>query len=167
MFVLAQCDQQSSARTPDLHDCTALRVTQPCRISGAKVRVHQQPAANQVLMIATGAGNPWLAKSLHCCRRQSPQRERMEPLNIEGSEAAERDLAKLHGFMEHRVEDRREVAGRAVDDLQDLGRGGLLSQRLVALSAASGKLAPEARNLCFLPCRSGTATADDLRIGAL
>jgi hypothetical protein len=33
-------------------------------------------------------------------------------------------------LFEHRVEHRREVAGRGVDDLQDLGRGDLLLQRL-------------------------------------
>ena len=36
-------------------------------------------------------------------------------------------------LFEHRVEHRPEVAGRAVDDLQDLGGRGLLLQRLVAL----------------------------------
>ena len=39
----------------------------------------------------------------------------------------------MHCFFEHRVEHRREVAGRRIDDLQHLGRRGLLLQRLARL----------------------------------
>jgi hypothetical protein len=43
-------------------------------------------------------------------------------------------------LVEHRIEDRGEVAGRGVDDLQHLGARGLLLQRLVTLGFALGKL---------------------------
>ena len=39
----------------------------------------------------------------------------------------------MHGFFEYRVEDRCEIAGGRVDDLQHLGRRGLLFQRLPRL----------------------------------
>ena len=42
-------------------------------------------------------------------------------------------FAEPHGLFEHRVEHRREVAGRGVDDLQHLGGRGLLLQRLARL----------------------------------
>ena len=40
---------------------------------------------------------------------------------------------RLHRLFEHRVEHRREVAGRGIDDLQHLGGRGLLLQRLARL----------------------------------
>ena len=39
-----------------------------------------------------------------------------------------RGLAQAHRLFEHRVEHRREVAGRGIDDLQHLGGRGLLLQ---------------------------------------
>jgi hypothetical protein len=42
-------------------------------------------------------------------------------------------------LFQYRVEDRRKVAGRGIDDLQHLGRRGLLLQRLVTLGSALGK----------------------------
>src|SRR3954454_24052899 len=45
-----------------------------------------------------------------------------------------RRFTKSQRFVEHRVEHRREVAGRGIDDLQDLGGRGLPCQRLVPLS---------------------------------
>jgi hypothetical protein len=65
----------------------------------------------------------------------------MEGLAIKRLENAERDFAQPHRLFEHRVEHRREVAGRGVDDLQDLGRRGLSGQRLVSLSVGRGKIA--------------------------
>src|ERR1700730_5681531 len=42
-------------------------------------------------------------------------------------------VAKAVRLFQYRVENRREVAGRGIDDLQDLGRGGLLLQGFVTL----------------------------------
>src|SRR6516164_11858681 len=59
------------------------------------------------------------------------------------------------------VQHRLQVKGRTANNFEHVGCRGLLLQRLA-------QLAPEPRNLCFLPGRSGTAAAHDLRrIGAL
>jgi len=42
-------------------------------------------------------------------------------------------LTQAYGLFEHCIEHRREVAGRAVDDLQDLGGRSLLRQCLARL----------------------------------
>src|SRR5207253_9211710 len=44
---------------------------------------------------------------------------------IVSKEAAVSGLAQPHCFFEHRVEHRREIAGRGIDDPQDLGGRGL------------------------------------------
>ena len=44
---------------------------------------------------------------------------------------AERRLAQPQRFFEHRIENGREIAGRGIDDLQDLGGCGLAGERLV------------------------------------
>ena len=49
-------------------------------------------------------------------------------------------LAKPRRLFEHGVEHRGEVAGRGVDDLQDLGGRGLPLEPLVTLGLALGKL---------------------------
>ena len=46
----------------------------------------------------------------------------------------------MQRLLEDRVEYRREVAGRGIDDLQHLGGRGLLLERLVTLGSAFGKL---------------------------
>ena len=47
-------------------------------------------------------------------------------LAIENPQVAERGFAEMHRLFEHRVENRGEVAGRGIDDLQYLGGCGLL-----------------------------------------
>ena len=54
----------------------------------------------------------------------------METLTIVGVERAEGSPAQPHRLFQHRVEHRRQIAGRGVDDLQHLGGRGLLLQRL-------------------------------------
>jgi hypothetical protein len=56
-----------------------------------------------------------------------------EELAVIGSELTVGGFAQARRLFEHRVEYRREVAGRGVDDLQDLGRCGLLLQGLACL----------------------------------
>src|SRR6516162_10519053 len=51
-------------------------------------------------------------------------------LSIVGPELPESHLAQPHGLVEHGVEYRREIAGRGVNDLKQLGGGGLLLQSL-------------------------------------
>ena len=62
--------------------------------------------------------------------RHAVQRDRAETLAVIGQHDAERGLAQPRCLFEHRVEHRREVAGRGVDDPQHLGGRGLLLQRL-------------------------------------
>jgi len=62
-------------------------------------------------------------------------------LAVENRQAAHCGTAKRVRLLQDCVEYRRKVAGRGVDDLQDLGSGGLLSERLVTLGSALGKLA--------------------------
>ena len=60
------------------------------------------------------------------------------------------------------AEDRREIAGRGVDDLQYLDGGGLLSERLVALGSALGKPTLE---FGYEPLGSTNVVSDIVLIG--
>src|SRR3954453_23738672 len=62
-----------------------------------------------------------------------PARRTVPTLAVKGLQMAKRGAAQPHRLLEHRVEYRREVAGRGVDDLQHLGGRGLLRQRLARL----------------------------------
>src|SRR6516162_5648409 len=57
----------------------------------------------------------------------------MKALTIPGSENAKGRLAQPRRLLQHRVEDRGEIARRAVDDPQHLGGRGLLLQGLARL----------------------------------
>jgi hypothetical protein len=72
-------------------------------------------------------------QKLRECQWNAAERSRMSQLPLKGPKNAERCLAEPHRLFEHRVEYRREVAGRAVDDPQHLGRRGLLLQCIVTL----------------------------------
>ena len=65
----------------------------------------------------------------------------MELGTIIDSQEAECRIAKPQRFIEHRVEDGREVAERGVNNPQYLGGRGLPLQRLVTLGSAFGELA--------------------------
>ena len=64
----------------------------------------------------------------HTARRRSA-----EPPVLIDRELPERRFAEPHRLFEHRVEYRREVAGRRIDDLQHFGGRGLLLQCLARL----------------------------------
>ena len=57
----------------------------------------------------------------------------LKALAVIGVQHAERGLAQPHRLFQHRIEHRREIAGRGVDDLQHLGGRGLLLQCLALL----------------------------------
>jgi hypothetical protein len=59
--------------------------------------------------------------------------QQTEPLPVIGAQLAKGTAAKAQCFLQQCAEDRREVAGGAVDDLQYLGGRGLLLQRLARL----------------------------------
>jgi hypothetical protein len=71
--------------------------------------------------------------------RHPVPRHRAEPRPVVGPQDTG-GVAEARRFFQHRVEHRREVAWRALDDLQYLGGRGLLFQRLVTLGFALGKL---------------------------
>ena len=64
----------------------------------------------------------------------------MKALTIPSSKNAKRRLAQPCRLFQHRVEYRRQIAGRGIDDLQYLSGCGLLLERLVTLGSAFGKL---------------------------
>ena len=61
------------------------------------------------------------------------RRREAKPLAVIGAQLAEGTAAQTQRFFQHCIKHRWEVAGRAVDDLQDLGGGGLLLQGLTGL----------------------------------
>src|ERR1700747_2441392 len=56
-----------------------------------------------------------------------------KPLAIVSPKSAKSSSAQPRRLLEHRLEDRREIAGRAVDHLQYLGGRGLPLERLARL----------------------------------
>jgi len=56
-----------------------------------------------------------------------------EAVSVAEIEIAELCLAKSHGVLQHRLEHRLQLAGRARNDLQHIGGRGLLRQRLAQL----------------------------------
>src|SRR5215469_8467515 len=64
----------------------------------------------------------------------------MKPLAVESQQAAEASIAEACRLLQHRLEYRREVAGRGVYDLQYLRGRGLLLQRLARLINEAGVL---------------------------
>src|SRR5215469_9589723 len=62
----------------------------------------------------------------------------LDPPNVPVSGLAQADRP-----CQHRIEDRREVAGRGIDNLQDLGHRGLSRQRFIALGCPGVELPPK------------------------
>ena len=60
---------------------------------------------------------------------------------------AELRLAKAHRVLQHRMEHRLKLARRTGDDLQHLGGGGLLLERLREISGAMAQLMKQPRVL--------------------
>jgi hypothetical protein len=88
-------------------------------------------AAYQALMRAARRKGPecLFEESL----RETMQCDGVEVFAVVEHQAADRDAAQAARFFEDHVVDGRKVAGRAVDDLQDLGSCGLLLQGLAGL----------------------------------
>jgi len=59
---------------------------------------------------------------------------------------AERSATQVHCLFEYGVEHGGEVAGRGVDDLEDLGSGDLLGETIITLDRPLSQLP-----LCFVP----------------
>ena len=94
-------------------------------------------------------------------RRVVSSSNRAEGVAIVQVQYSEPSLANTCCVREHRFEHRLQLAGRAADDLQHLGRRRQLLQRLVPLTC-------EPRDICFLAGSEGTTTPCRLwRIAAL
>ena len=72
--------------------------------------------------------------------RNAPRANGTELLSIGDTHYAECRIAEPHRLVEHRIEHRREIAGRGIDDLEDLGGRGLLVERLARLGDEPGVL---------------------------
>src|SRR3954447_14885756 len=68
--------------------------------------------------------------------RQVALRDDLEIVVPPDANAGERGIASLHRLLGDQIEDRRKVSRRIVDDLQYLGRGGLLVEGLAQLRFA-------------------------------
>src|SRR5215471_17850233 len=80
-----------------------------------------------------GTGLAALSQLIRQRFRVASCREGAECLAIAKQQAAVGGTAKGVGLLQNRVEDRGEVAGRRIDDLQYLGGCGLLFERLTRL----------------------------------
>src|SRR4051794_17934015 len=67
---------------------------------------------------------------VHQLRRDTPERDRVKTLTVPRDQHAKSSITKMCYFFEHRIEYRRQVTRRRIDDLKNLGRRGLLFQSL-------------------------------------
>ena len=91
--------------------------------------MHDQFAVDQPLKRAARRGRLRLTEALDELGRNAAVYHREEVFAVKSQKAAEGGAAQTHRFFQHRVEYRRQVAGRGVDDLQHFGGCGLLLQR--------------------------------------
>jgi len=70
--------------------------------------------------------------------RLAMSRHQMEILAIIGPKCTVRGIAQAHCLLDYRIEHGREVAGRGIDHLQDLGGRGLLLTRFDKLTFEIG-----------------------------
>ena len=68
--------------------------------------------------------------------RQVALRDDLETVVLPDADAGERGIAGLHRLLGDQIEDRREISRRIVDDLQHLGRRGLLVEGLAQFGLA-------------------------------
>ena len=100
-----------------------------CQVGNVKeaLAVHQRPADR---VVGAAVSPPQLLRErtrIRMCRH------RAENLAFAQHQRAMGDAAELVRFFQYRVEHRREVARRGIDDAEDLGGRGLLRQRLARL----------------------------------
>jgi hypothetical protein len=87
----------------------------------------------------SAVGAEWLAQEVGIRRRYGVERNRAKEIPVIAIEHPVRGLAQVCGLVEHCIEHRREIAGRGIDDLQNLSGRGLPFQRRVTLGLALGK----------------------------
>jgi hypothetical protein len=149
-IIPAQGDPEGSARTADIDHADAPAKAQTVGVIIGDVReVHDRFAAEQTRERTARSRPPRLPQILDELGRKPAVGDGIEVLAVIGQQAAKGRLAQPHRLFEDRIEDGAEIAGRGVDDLQDLGGRGLAGQSLIALGADLSKLAPQLGNcLC-------------------
>ena len=107
----------------EIDQCAALRITRAIGLFRGQIDVVHQPLALQKA-VGRGAGT-WddrgTSEEFRIGPRHPPHRLGDIALFIKRPQTAKGSLAQAHRLFEHCVKHRREVAGRAVDDLQYLG----------------------------------------------
>ncbi len=83
--------------------------------------------------VGRSAGTPGGAQSLDHWRRHTTRCGGAKQLPVVSGHNPKCRLAQGHGLVQHRIEHRREIARRGIDDPQHLGGRGLLRQRFVSL----------------------------------
>src|SRR5262249_26702075 len=90
-------------------------------------------SASQSCVRAVRRWMEWLAQQILKALMDPACGHGPKTLAVPGHQEADGNFAETMRLLQYRLEHRLEVAGRAVDDLQDLGGCGLLLQRLARL----------------------------------
>src|SRR6516225_8406131 len=126
----ARCGRPRYRRQRGEADCPHDKRLRPYNRGCARC-LRQREDASASLRVAA---DPSRSRSI---RRASPAHSlnsSLELLAVIDGKKAERSFAKPHSLCEHLIEHRREVTRRGIDDLQNLGGGGLLLQGFACLS---------------------------------
>src|SRR6266849_5186741 len=102
-------------------------------VDGYVTNVDEILALHKPIVRTSWQRSSGLLKELDKRWRGTALRDPAKELAVNPCEVTEARLTQPHSLFEHRVEDRREVAGRRVDDPQDLGGCGLLVESLARL----------------------------------
>jgi hypothetical protein len=142
VVVLEEPHRDVAAGAAELDDCPAPGVAQSIgRVLGHVVDAHGALAAGNAAQCGMRSRLRRVARhELGVTAGDAAQRRGVKSLPVIGAKDAEIPLAQPRRPFEHGVEHRGEIAGRAVDDLQHLGRGALLCQRLLQLGGARVEL---------------------------
>ena len=137
-LVLQQRHGQKAARAPEIDQGAAVRLARTVSIRLQQVDeldmrlTFQQTSRCCSRSVVQGSASPVFVIS----RGKSVRRAGAKYFPVERVQDAEIRTAKMHRLAQHRVEYRREVAGRAADDLKNLRGRGLLLQRLREVARA-------------------------------
>ena len=133
--VLAQRHCRGAVRAAEIYNCSTQRITRPVSLFCRHIDMDRHALTPQHAPEAglTVKRSQRFAQELGKRRRHPTQGGGFEANAVVGPKHAKSGFAQPHRLFEHRVEDRREVAGRRVDHLQYLGGRGLLLQGLARL----------------------------------
>src|SRR5262249_12226298 len=123
-------DEQRGSDTAELHRRTRDRIVDLADVRDLGETRARQNRARRVVRSRLEA----LAQLVRKLLRYPVHGDRAEPLAVVKPQAAISDMTAAVRLLQDRVEHRRELAGRGVDDLQDRGGRGLLLQGLARLA---------------------------------